>query len=251
MKKRVLLNVLIVVFAAVFVFSGYNVVKTLYQNAKADKLYDTLQSEYVTPTEPVKQTEQVKEPPITVDFDALCKKNSDVVGWLYLPNTPINYPVVQAEDNDKYLHLGLDGKYLNAGTLLVDCRNGALGEDANYIIYGHHMKNGTMLSAIIQYKNKAFYEENPVIYYFTPQQKYKIELIAGCLIAGNDELYQSSINEKDPVTTANEYQKHSTFKSDVTVTAEDTLVTLSTCSYEYEEARYVVIGKLTKLIEGE
>ena len=117
MKKRVLLNVLIVVFAAVFVFSGYNVVKILYQNAKADKLYDTLQSEYVTPTEHVKQTEQVKEPSITVDFDALCKKNSDVVGWLYLPNTPINYPVVQAEDNNKYLHLGLDGKYLNAGTL--------------------------------------------------------------------------------------------------------------------------------------
>ncbi len=258
MKRKIILSVLTVVFVAVFLFAGYNIVTTLYETAKADKLYDTLQREFVTPTEPTNQTEEerpevqeVKEPAISVDFNALCKKNSDVVGWLYLPKTPINYPVVQAEDNDKYLHRGLNGNYLSAGTLFADYRNNPLGEDANYIIYGHHMKNGTMLSAIIKYKKQSFYDENPVIYYFTPQQKYKLELFAGCLVPSNAEMYYNSISLEDPEALAAEYKKNSTFKSDVTVGKEDTIVTLSTCSYEYEEARYVVMGKLTELTEEE
>ena len=255
MKRKTVLKIMSVVFAAVFIVAGYNIVKNLGDNAKAYNLYETLQNEFVTKLEETptneEQPQEVKEPAITVDFNALCKKNSEVVGWLYLPNTPINYPVVQAEDNDKYLHLDLNGKQLSAGTMFMDFRNNPQGEDTNYIIYGHHMKNGTMLSAIVKYKSQSFYDEHPVVYYFTPQQKYKVELFAGYLIGYDDEMYDSSLTLDDPTALVAEYKKNSTFKSDVTVTPEDTLLTLSTCTYEYDDARYVVMGKLTELTEEE
>ena len=110
-------------------------------------------------TEPPKATEL----PISIDFDSLLSRNKDVIGWLYCPDTVINYPVVQGENNDQYLRKDLDGKYLVSGTLFADYRNGALGEDANYIIYGHNMKNGTMFSLLAKYKQQSYYDKHPVI----------------------------------------------------------------------------------------
>ena len=139
-----------VVFAAVFILAGYNAVVTYVEYKEADDTYDRLQDTYV---ETVPETGDITEEPtgvsanggeteepekamtvgITVDFEALRKENSDVVGWLYCPDTPINYPVVQGEDNNQYLRADLKGKYLVSGTIFVDYRNGEIGQDRNYI----------------------------------------------------------------------------------------------------------------------
>lgn len=246
MKKSVILKILIVIFIAVFVFSGYNVVKILLDTAATNNLYAELQSEYIKPSSESLE-EESKEPLIEVDFPALLEKNDDIVGWLYLPGSVISYPVVQAENNKKYLRRDLSGKKLNAGTLFVDFRNGQTEADPNYVIYGHNMKNGTMFKTLISYKEQSFFNQNPVIYYLTPDKTYKIELVAGVIIPNDDPLYDVTKGREQMFETIKSHIKNSTFTSNVTVSQNDNFITLSTCSYEYENARYAVIGKLNEI----
>lgn len=248
MKRKVILTVATLFFAAVFVISGYQLLKIWKEYSVADEVYSDLQNQYVQTlpdnTEAsVEQTEPVNPVPISIDFDALLKENKDVVGWLYMPDSPVNYPVVQAADNNKYLRRDLKGKYLSAGTLFVDYRNGAVGTDDNYIIYGHNMKNGSMFHCLANYKKQSFYDTHPVFYYLTPEGNYKIELFAGTTVASDADIYIPSPSD---AALADVIAK-STFQSDVQLAEGDCVVTLSTCSYEYDEARYVVLGKLTKL----
>ncbi len=254
MKKSIALKIAIVIFAAVFVISGYNIIKILNEDAAAEKLYTAIEKEYVTPVNSAPEKENtnekpsenpVTEPAIKVDFQALMTKNNEVVGWLYLPNSVINYPVAKAQDNDKYLRRGLDGKYLRAGTLFADYRNKDLEESSNYIIYGHNMKNGTMFKTLVDYKKQAFYDENPIIFYLTPEKTYRIELILGNVVKSNDQIYNPELTSAELIEILNKYKQTSTFKSSVEFTEEDRFITLSTCSYEYDEARFIAVGKIT------
>ena len=182
---------------------------------------------------------------IKIDFEALKQINSDIVGWIYLENTPINYPVVQSNDNDYYLRRLVDGTYNRAGTLFMDYRNDKNMNDWNTIIYGHNMKNNTMFGPIIGYKNQSYYDEHKKIYYFTESQNYVIEPFAGYIEDANSIIYNFSINnEKDQIIKKAKLQ--STFKSEVKINDNDKFVTLLTCSYEYEDARYVLLGKIIK-----
>ena len=246
--KKIVIRALIIVFAAVFVFSGYNVIKILTENKKADNLYTGLQSEYTRPVVPDAKDEEEENPlPISVDFTALKDRNSDIVGWLILPDTVLNYPVVQAANNDKYLRRDLEGKKLTAGTLFADYRCQTVGEDANYIIYGHNMRNGSMFKTVTDYKNQEFFDANPVIYYLTPDKSFKIEPIAGLVVSDNDELYKLNFSNEQMVEYINKSLEKSTFKSATAFTEQDSFITLSTCSKEYKNARFVLIGKLTEV----
>ncbi len=255
-KKRVI-KIVNIVLVAVFVIAAFNIGKIYYDYNKADNTYENLQDEYVAANEELFVPEQTEinvpeptnplKPPITVDFDSLLNRNKDVIGWLYCSDTVINYPVVQGKNNDQYLRRDLDGKYLVSGTLFADYRNGALNEDANYIIYGHNMKNGTMFSILAKYKQQAYYDQHPVMYYLTPDGNYKLELFAGLVVKRDDKIYNPKLDEEEFTTLLNDYRAKSTFKADVELEYNDTIVTLSTCSYEFDNARYIVIGRLTEL----
>lgn len=246
--KKIVIRALIVVFAAVFVFSGYNVIKILTENKKADNLYTGLQSEYTRPVVPDAKDEEEENPlPISVDFTALKDRNSDIVGWLILPDTVLNYPVVQAANNDKYLRRDLEGKKLTAGTLFADYRCQTVGEDANYIIYGHNMRNGSMFKTVTDYKSQEFFDANPIIYYLTDEKNFKIEPVAGLVVPDNDELYKLNFSNEQMVEYINNSKGKSTFNSKALFTEQDSFITLSTCSKEYKNARFVLIGKLTEV----
>ncbi len=254
LKKKRVIKIINIVLVAVFVIAAFNIGKIYYDYNKADKTYENIQDEYVAANKELFVPEQTEsnipeptnppEPPITVDFDSLLERNKDVLGWLYCPNTVINYPVVQGKNNDQYLHRDLDGKYLVSGTLFSDYRNGTLDEDTNYIIYGHNMKNGTMFNILTKYKQQAYYDQHPVIYYLTPDGNYKLELFAGLVVKRNDRIYDPKLDEEEFTTLLNDYRAKSTFKADVELEYNDTIVTLSTCSYEFDNARYIVMGRL-------
>ena len=154
---------------------------------------------------------------------------------------------MQAEDNDQYLRRALNGKYLVSGTVFVDYRNGAIGEDANYIVYGHNMKDGSMFSSLAKYKEQSYYDEHPVMYYLTPDGDYKIELYAGLVVKRDALIYVPNPEETEFAEFLTNAKANSTFKSDIELTENDTLITLSTCSYEYNNARYIVVGKMDRL----
>lgn len=105
------------------------------------------------------------------------------------------------------------------------------------------MKNGTMFSSLTKYKSQSYYDEHPVLYLYTPEGAYKIELIAGFVSKPTGEVYNTNQTYEQVL----EYCSHSTFCSPITPRDDEKYITLSTCSYEYENARYVVIGKLNMI----
>ncbi len=246
-------------FSGLLLFSGYKVICVLGEYQQADSLYETVQQEYVevvpTTTKSTstgeQQEEEIEPPslaPIRVDFPGLISQNEDVVGWLYCPDTVVNYPVVQGEDNDTYLHADLSGEYLRSGTLFVNSTNDPQPMvDKNYIVYGHSMKNGSMFGVLLKYKKQSFFDQHPVWYYLTPNGDYRIELIAGAVVRTHRDIYTATLNGVVMTKELGVLQELSTFRSEVPYTEEDAFITLSTCSYEFSDARYVVVGKLVPL----
>lgn len=186
------------------------------------------------------------EIPAFIDFDSLYKISRNAVAWLYAPDTEIDYVIAQAEDNDYYLHRLLDGTAAKSGTLFADYRCSADFTDWNTIIYGHHMKNGSMFAGLMDYRNPGFYEEHPVMYLYVPGKRYMLELIAGYTTNVEDMIFSVPATKTERDEILDHACKNSSFVSGITAGGGDKLVTLSTCSYVYTNARYVVIGRIVE-----
>lgn len=251
--KRKMYFAICIVLGLVFIVSSAKIGITLYGYRHADKLYNDLQNRYVglEPGQTLNDDLQSEESvPISVDFEALMRENGDIIGWLYCENTPIHYPVVQTTDNDYYLHRDLYGKYLANGTLFADYRCPNVGTCQNHIIYGHNMKNSAMFGTLVNYSKQAYYDEHPVLYYLTPEKDYRIDLFAGFITEADSDIYRPNIGKtEDFEVFLQNIKGKSTFVSEVEVTGDDCIVMLSTCSYEFNNARYVVFGKLTPISE--
>ena len=184
-----------------------------------------------------------------VDFAALQEQNDDIVGWLYCEDTRINYPVVQGPDNDYYLHRMFTGGYNYAGCLFLESINAPDFTDYNSIIYGHHMRNGSMFHDLMKFKNKGFYEEHPYMIFMTPDKNYLMEIFAGFVSSVNTDAWQISFaDEEEQMRWVDSLMNRSDFPSAITPLPEDHLLTLSTCTYEFSNARYVVYGVLTEVL---
>ncbi len=192
--------------------------------------------------------------PSYIQFDVLHESNEDVVAWLFCPDTKLDYPVVYSGDNETYLHADLAKEYSAAGTLFVDGDDQGDFTDWNTIIYGHNMRNGSMFHMITEYASQDFYDQHPIIYLYTEDERYEIQLLAGCVVAGDDEIYSVRKYSKENRKTMESLLKKSTFayvdkeeearNSSVIFSESSKLVTLSTCSYEYNNARYILVGEL-------
>lgn len=232
------------------------VIDTLAENALVYRTPET-ETALISRRETVIKPEQtaaedaapVETSPISVDFEILRETNADIIGWLYCEDTPINYPIVQGADNDYYLHRLPDGTYNSSGTIFMDCRSSADFSDLNTIVYGHNMMNDSMFGTLPNYKEQSYYEEHPFLWLLTPDADYKLELIAGYVTGDNDDIY-SGVQTAEELLALVEYAAdRSTFSSDLALAGDDRVVTLSTCSYEYENARYVLLGRLTEAAE--
>lgn len=180
-----------------------------------------------------------------IDFEALAEVNPDIVGWLYCADTVIQYPVVQGEDNTYYLNHLFDGQVNASGCLFLDSRVRGDFTDPHSIIYGHHMKNGSMFSALDGYKEQAYYDTRPTFLLLTPEENYVVELFAGYIADAEEGAWSIEFADADDFAQWLEAAKdRSMFSSPVQPTFSDRILTLSTCSYEFPEARFVVLGIL-------
>ena len=267
--NRTARKIIMIVVASVFAFSSAMVLKDYLQMKSAAEFSESISEMVValatedhdyemidkdiTDESAVVQSEgsedstekKSEDPPILVDFNLLCNQNQDIVAWLYCPDTPINYPIVQAADNDFYLRRLLDGSYNTAGTLFMDFRNSEDFSDWNSIIYGHNMKNDSMFGTLPDYKAQSYFEEHSVMYLLTPEQNYKINLLAGFVTPASSKLYSVFNPDEDEKTLLiDSWVAASNFDSGINPASENHFITLSTCSYEYSNARYVLIGIL-------
>ena len=185
---------------------------------------------------------------ISVDFTALQQTNADIVGWLYSPGTAINYPVVQGSDNAYYLTHSFEMNDNKCGCLFVDAENTKDYEDRNTIIHGHHMKNGSMFASLLQYQKQSYYNQHPVIFLLTPGENYEIDLFAGFTTSAVSSVYQKNFTSDENFRQLYyECMRRTTFNTNVDVTESSRIITLSTCDYSYDDARYVVMGIMKKI----
>ena len=266
MKKSVtaLLLILVVIFGVVFGFSAYKLYSIMHEYKESERRYDSVANSATSTAAPAPaattapfevqaaQEEtpvQVETSPINVDFDNLLAQCSDIVGWIYCENTVINYPMVRGADNDYYLHRFIDGSYNGGGTLFMDFKNDRDFSDPNSIIYGHHMNDGSMFASLKKYQtDPEYYSKHPTLYVNTPTQNYRVDVFAGFVCDADSDTY--TIGFADDTSFQNWIDRmvsHSDFKTDVQVTPDDHIITLSTCSYEWYDARYVVLGKMVPI----
>lgn len=237
--RKIFENIIFIIAICVFVFSGYKI----FSYWKENQISSSINKEVIDKAVEIIEEEKTEDR-FSVDFEALWEENEDIVAWIYCPDTPINYPVLQANDNDYYLRRLLNGEYNIAGTIFMDYRNSSDFSDYNTMIYGHNMKNNTMFGSIHKYQNQSYYDEHKIIYVITPNQKYELKLFSGYLTDANSDIYEVPMDETQQKDYIKESIKLSTFKSDVEIFPEDKVVTLSTCSFRFENARCILMGVL-------
>lgn len=248
--KKCIYAVLWVLLICIFLFSSYKVYNYFKEEQESRSLTNRLIEEAVserpkvTPAAIEEESAPKELPPISVDFDALWKTNQDIVAWIYCENTPINHPVAQSDDNSYYLRRLLNGNYNVAGTMFLDYRCHSDFTDRNSIIYGHNMKNDTMFGTLPKYMEQSYYEEHPVMWLLTPEENYMVELIAGFVTPSDSDSYDILYEDSDLEKYIEEALGNSTFAANIKSDDIERLVTLSTCSYEYGNARYVLLGRL-------
>lgn len=187
--------------------------------------------------------------PIVVDFDGLQERNSEVCGWLYSPDTVISYPVVQAENNSKYLHKDIDLNYSSYGTLFTETNSERYFNNDNTIIYGHHMNDGSMFASIVNYARQNYYEKHPVIYLNTPEINYRVDIFAAFLTDMYSDVYIPNFpTDEEMQAWLDAAVEQSAIETDITVLPGDKILTMSTCTYEYDTARYVVLGRMAPIL---
>ncbi len=183
-----------------------------------------------------------------VDAAALAEINADYACWIYCPDSRIDYPVVRGDDNRDYLDKLFDGTPNACGTLFVDARNLADFGDPNTLIYGHHMRDGSMFKSITFYGEQAYYEAHPYMLILTPTESLLVELFAGYVARADDSCYDIAIGDpEDLARFAQAAKEKSAFAADCVIEAGDRLVTLSTCAYSFAGARFVAVGKLVPI----
>lgn len=177
------------------------------------------------------------------DFSSLQAGSPDTVAWITGEDTPIDYPVMHTDNNEYYLSHLYSGEENRYGTLFADCRN--------TVIYGHNMKNDAMFGSLMGYKEQAYYEEHPTMTLYTPDGDYTIELLSGTLESGDREFVRFRFeSEEDFTGYIQSLQSRSTFSSHGTAVPGDRLVSLCTCTYKQNNARYLVVGRLLPVSES-
>lgn len=183
----------------------------------------------------------------TVDFSALCGQNSDTAAWLYAAGSAINYPVVQGTDNEFYLTHMFDGTKNKCGSIFMDCLNAKDFSDQNTILHGHHMRNGSMFAGLLNYKEQEYYDTHPQMWLVTPEETFRVEIFTAFVTTAEGDPWQIAFaTQEDYGAWLGRMADASIFSTDVVPQQTDRILTLSTCSYEYDDARFVVMGILHK-----
>ena len=255
--KRIIYVILTLICAFALVFSGYQLYREYSEQQESIELYTDLAELIVMPdqeTETADSTESgetvAEYTGPVIDFAGLKEINDDCVAWIYIEDTVINYPIVQGSDNTYYLKHLIDGKWNSSGSIFLDSRVSGNMSDRHSIIYGHHMKNGTMFSELTKYKEQDYFDAHPTGYLITPERIYQIEFFAGYVANVKSASWELSFaSDEDYEKWIQEAKKQSWFTSDVNPAVTDQVLTLSTCSYEFDNARYVLHGVMREIVQ--
>lgn len=257
MKKKILIIIGIIIILIGLIIGAIGLKKYLAEE-NAGKQYEELKEEVKTEEEPPIQEEIVEEEKeplvIPIDFETLTSQYPDVYAWIQIPGTTIDYPIVQKEgDNSYYLYHTIDGVRKTEGSIYTEDYNSKDFTDPNTVIYGHNMKNGTMFKQLHKFRDRQFFNENREIIIYQPDRILYYKIFAAYVYDNRHILlnfdfsdinvyraYLNSVFEKKGM--------YGNIDGDVLVTAEDKIITLSTCTGD-DSKRYLVQAVLLSIKE--
>lgn len=181
-------------------------------------------------------------------FNELKSLNSDYKFWLDINNTNIDYPVMQGNDNDFYLNHDFYKEELRSGSLFIDYKN-SFDTDFNTVIYGHNLKDGNMFSNLINFKDENFFKQNNNIRITNDNYVYTFKPVSIYVVEENSDInYLYDINNQDhkldKVKYLDDLRAKSLFKTNLDFSSSDKIITLITCSYEFNNARTIIHASL-------
>lgn len=237
------------IYLCVYFYTGH---QQLASQDQVRKLYDPTNSE-------------IGEDGIYKKFYPLLEQNSDTIGWMSIPAANVDNPVVKTPETDDttdafYLTHGFDKSKTRYGALFVDrfTTVDINRQSQNIVIYGHHMRDGTMFGSLKKYRQLDFYKENPVIQFDTLYRKGTYKIFSVFIVNTIPESdngfvfeyrYSDFDNQEDFMQMVEQMQIRSLINTTVDVQPYDELITLSTCTYEFDDARLVVVAR--KVRDGE
>lgn len=254
-KKRLFLLWLILSCMAVVIFCGWNFYQEIILSVKAEQVYNQIrESTFQKSAAVTEENKDIMNMNVYSrkgpDFDTLLQWNPDITGWIWSPGSDIDYPIVQGSDNNYYLNHMANGERSIIGSIFMESLNQKEFKDDVTILYGHHIRGGQIFSSLSGYKTQSYYEEHPILYLYTPDQNYRVDLFAGEILDGQKGSFPIIFkNTKARKRWLKKLLISSTFKSPVVVEEHDRILVLCTCSYEYNNARYAVYGVLSDLEE--
>lgn len=190
-------------------------------------------------------------PPVLKKYEKLYQKNKKLIGWLKIEGTNIDYPVMQTVNNEYYLDHNYNQEYDKNGSIFLDKDCDAAHPNDNMIIYGHHMKSGKMFGNLNYYAKEDYYKEHPSIMFDTiyEEGKYDIMYVFRSRIYSEEEIvfkyykFIDATSEDEFNSNMDEMAAISLYDTGVTAHYGDRLITLSTCDYNEENGRFVVVAK--------
>ncbi len=200
-------------------------------------------------TEPADESEPIVLVENPIKFDELRETNGDVCAWITVPNTKIDYPILQSskEDDNYYINHSWDNKYTINGAIYIQRLNGNTFNDRNTVIYGHNLRNGTMFRNLHEFKNKEFFDKNEYFYIYTPGHILTYRIFSAYRYDNRHILNSFDFADTDAYAEYLEMAQNpnSMIKNvrEVELTTDDRIVTLSTCISD-KRYRYLVQGVL-------
>ena len=252
------------VLLAAFLIASFFLVRSLIERRMSRTLYEEAAAMAVSTPEPATPTPDetpapsapptrrtAPEVPIEVDFEKLATESRYIRGWLYSAGTPINYPLVQRDNNEFYLTHSYQGSKRVSGAIFFDCRNAADLSDQNLILYGHHMADDSMFGTLLNYVYADdYYGNHPIMYLITPMQDYRIELFAARSMNSDPVNYPVWFaSEEEHRTFINRAIKNSEISADTEVADGAQAIMLVTCTYTgtVSDKKFILYGELVPL----
>lgn len=241
--RKIVYTIITILLISLVLISSYLIFKEKKQNEKQENTFEDL-IEIVE--ENIENQEERK-----IDINKLYEENKDIVGWLKIDNTTINYPIMQnINDPNYYLHRDFYKNYSSYGTPYM-AKKCNLNSD-NIVIYGHHMKNNKMFGELEKYKSKDFYNNHKIITFTTLEKEYSYEIFAvfkTTVYTKNTFRYYENINfenKKMYDDFINICKDKSLYQTGIEIKDKEKLITLSTCEYSNKNSRLVIVARKIK-----
>lgn len=260
--KKGIMRILTLLCLAVFLFSAWKLVGIFQEYREAEQLYNDAANEFTTLNSDQDKEHAVPVPsmreqaPVEVDFSNLLKINDDIIGWIYMEDTVVNYPLLQGENNLYYLDKTLYKKYLASGSIYLDCDNEPDFSDAHSIIFGHNMKNHTMFGDLSDLRDEDYLKEHPYVdLILTDGTWMRYEICSVYRAHVEDGTFRAPLNKaknfKPFMELITEKNMHADSELDLPVVQEeDKVLTLSTCTEDSADLERFVVHAVLVSVDG-